>query len=601
MNGFEGDRSAAEYRLRAGDVALVGLPRLGAEGEAAWSSARSRSRSCTATRAGRAGGRPLRGLAGRSDRLARSDRRRLGRAARDARCRTGRTCSSSVAAPPGRPPSCSAPRPASRSASPQRRSRPLAARYEGPVRPGPAAALLAAAGTAALLADRLSVVASDPRAARRLSPRPGRAPRASTSSGRSRRGLGVLVLSPFLGRPGRHAALGGPDRPGARAARRDDQRAREAALNALRLRRSGSRSPPTRCCSTTTGSSPSAGFARRSALAVALATRLVPTLERDAAGLAEALRGRGVRLEGVRGHATLLSPLVAGSLERAPNLAEAMEARGFGRPGATRAPRPPWSRRDRLALAAPACSSWWRCCGSSVGRAASRSPIRRRRRRSRTSRSSSSRGRSWRCSGPSGSGKSTLLRALAGLVPHFHGGRFAGRVEVAGRDTRGAPGRARGHVATVFQDPEDQVVMARVANEVAFGLENLGVAAGEIWPRVEGALAAVGALHLGAGGRSSSPAASCSASASPPRSRSSRGSCSSTSRRRSSTPTPPRVPRAVAQLGARSSSRSTASARARARDRVLFLEGGRLLLDAPPRRRVDWLAAERRAGRSRVL
>jgi energy-coupling factor transporter transmembrane protein EcfT len=46
----------------------------------------------------------------------------------------------------------------------------------------------------------------------------------------------------------------------------------------------------------------------------------------------------------------LLSPLVAGSLERASNLAEAMEARGFGRPGTTRAPRPAWSRRDRLAL-----------------------------------------------------------------------------------------------------------------------------------------------------------------------------------------------------------------------------------------------------------
>ena len=38
--------------------------------------------------------------------------------------------------------------------------------------------------------------------------------------------------------------------------------------------------------------------------------------------------------------------------------------------------------------------------------------------------------------GPSGSGKSTLLRALAGLVPHFHGGRFAGVVEVGGLDTR---------------------------------------------------------------------------------------------------------------------------------------------------------------------
>jgi energy-coupling factor transporter transmembrane protein EcfT len=92
------------------------------------------------------------------------------------------------------------------------------------------------------------------------------------------------------------------------------------------------------------------GFARRSALAVALATRLVPTLERDAAGLAEAVRGRGVAVAGVRGHARLLSPLVAGSLERASGLAEAMEARGFGRPGATRAPRPPWSGLDRAAI-----------------------------------------------------------------------------------------------------------------------------------------------------------------------------------------------------------------------------------------------------------
>ena len=72
--------------------------------------------------------------------------------------------------------------------------------------------------------------------------------------------------------------------------------------------------------------------------------------------------------------------------------------------------------------------------------------------------------------GPSGSGKSTLLRALAALVPHFHGGTFAGRVEVCGRDTRGArPAELAGRVASVFQDPEDQVVMAFVANEVAFG------------------------------------------------------------------------------------------------------------------------------------
>jgi energy-coupling factor transport system permease protein len=95
-----------------------------------------------------------------------------------------------------------------------------------------------------------------------------------------------------------------------------------------------------------------AGFARRSALAVALATRLVPSLERDAVGLSESVRGRGVELHGARGYATLLSPLVAGSLERATSLAEAMEARGFGRRGATRAPRPAWTWIDHLALAA---------------------------------------------------------------------------------------------------------------------------------------------------------------------------------------------------------------------------------------------------------
>jgi energy-coupling factor transport system ATP-binding protein len=99
--------------------------------------------------------------------------------------------------------------------------------------------------------------------------------------------------------------------------------------------------------------------------------------------------------------------------------------------------------------------------------------------------------------GPSGSGKTTLLRALAGLVPHFHGGRFAGRVEVAGLDTRRArPAHLAGTVATVFQDPEDQILMALVENEVAFGLQNVGTPPAAIWPRVDEALAALGSEHL---------------------------------------------------------------------------------------------------------
>jgi energy-coupling factor transport system permease protein len=57
-------------------------------------------------------------------------------------------------------------------------------------------------------------------------------------------------------------------------------------------------------------------------------------------------------VEGIRGHARLLSPVVAGSLERALTLAEAMETRGFGRAGRTRAPSPPWTRIDRLGIVA---------------------------------------------------------------------------------------------------------------------------------------------------------------------------------------------------------------------------------------------------------
>ncbi|MGB8004476.1 MAG: ATP-binding cassette domain-containing protein [Gaiellaceae bacterium] len=99
--------------------------------------------------------------------------------------------------------------------------------------------------------------------------------------------------------------------------------------------------------------------------------------------------------------------------------------------------------------------------------------------------------------GPSGSGKSTLLRAFAGLVPHFHGGRFEGRVEVDGRDTRVVrPAELAGTVASVFQDPEEQIVMSRVLREVAFGLENIGTSPSEIVRRAHESLAVVGSGHL---------------------------------------------------------------------------------------------------------
>lgn len=95
----------------------------------------------------------------------------------------------------------------------------------------------------------------------------------------------------------------------------------------------------------------SASFARRFVLGVVLTTRLVPALERDARGFAEAMRARGVEVHGIKKRGVLLSPLVAGSLERSLNLAEAMEARGFGAREPTRLPAPRWTALDCAAIA----------------------------------------------------------------------------------------------------------------------------------------------------------------------------------------------------------------------------------------------------------
>ncbi len=95
--------------------------------------------------------------------------------------------------------------------------------------------------------------------------------------------------------------------------------------------------------------------------------------------------------------------------------------------------------------------------------------------------------------GSSGSGKSTLLRALNGLVPRYHGGRYQGHVDVDGLSgSEGPTAQLAARVGLVFQDPERQSVMSRVDNEVAFGLECLGVPSDEIGPRVIEALTSVG-------------------------------------------------------------------------------------------------------------
>ena len=90
--------------------------------------------------------------------------------------------------------------------------------------------------------------------------------------------------------------------------------------------------------------------------------------------------------------------------------------------------------------------------------------------------------------GPSGSGKSTLMGGLAGLLGGAEEGEATGTLTVDGV----APAEARGRVGLLMQDPEAQVVLARVGDDVAFGMENLGVAREKIWPRVEDSLEAVG-------------------------------------------------------------------------------------------------------------
>ena len=99
--------------------------------------------------------------------------------------------------------------------------------------------------------------------------------------------------------------------------------------------------------------------------------------------------------------------------------------------------------------------------------------------------------------GDSGSGKSTLLRAINGLIPHFYGGIFSGEVHVNGINTLAAsPRQLANIVGFVFQEPHSQFVLQTVEDEIAFGLENLGILPSEMPARIETALAAVDAKYL---------------------------------------------------------------------------------------------------------
>ena len=591
---------------------MVGLPLLGGERRAGRSSsAHFPSPSCTAA-TGTCGRPPCatrrasRRARGRSAALGarRSSRRRR-------RSRTTRTCSRSTTgrraftAPRGRP--------GGGAGTPvvfvvrRRRGRarrepravplPLQRRRE----PGAAAILLAAPEPRRCVADRIWVVAADRgRPARAsASARPaGGAGR--TSSARSAPGSACSCSRPLCSHERVARALGrarpcpvlGPARRHERGARDGGAHTRCASPP------SRSPSPPTRCCSTTTGSSRgrlraplgARGRARDAARADARARRGRPRRGRARP------RRRGRRAaRATRGCSRRSSPARSSARSTWPRRWRRAASAGRAR-RARRAPpwtpaRPGWRWRP------PSCSSRGRC-GSSARRAADvRVPGRDGAgARGRLARRSS-RARSSRCSAPRAPGS----RRSCARSPGSCRTSTAGASPAASRSpatTRAALARpsSRARSRRVFQDPEDQVVMTRVENEVAFGLENVGTPPDEIWPRVaRGARGGRRAAPRRAADATSSRAASCSASASRRRSR---------SRPRLLLLDEPTsqldpdgaeaLPRARrTELGAAVVCPSSAPAGARARRPRALLEGGRLLLDAPRDEALAWLAANR--------
>lgn len=99
--------------------------------------------------------------------------------------------------------------------------------------------------------------------------------------------------------------------------------------------------------------------------------------------------------------------------------------------------------------------------------------------------------------GPTGSGKTTLLRAINGLFPHFTGGTLAGRVIVGGRDTSNhAPRDLADLVGVVPQDPMSAFVTDTVEDELAYGMECLGVSPATMRRRVEETLDLLGLAEV---------------------------------------------------------------------------------------------------------
>ncbi|MFW6104108.1 MAG: energy-coupling factor ABC transporter ATP-binding protein [Bacteroidota bacterium] len=99
--------------------------------------------------------------------------------------------------------------------------------------------------------------------------------------------------------------------------------------------------------------------------------------------------------------------------------------------------------------------------------------------------------------GPNGSGKTTLSYCLCGIIPHYLGGEMTGRVDINGLNTRVTPlHRLTAEIGIILQDPNIQLLMPSVEDDIAFGLENHNLPAGLIAEKVDQVMELVGISHL---------------------------------------------------------------------------------------------------------